>query len=114
MTFMEALQDGLDRVLPQKTKSSAVHAVGIGNGGGMVQYEDDVSSYSPRFLHDLAACFVPPCSIFTAVASKPSFNNILRNQPLPCMPLHGPVWYTGVPPLPAATMGCLARGHSFP
>jgi hypothetical protein len=53
MPFMEALKDGLDRVLPQKTKSSAVPAVGIGNigsGSGMVNYEDDVSPRSPLFI----------------------------------------------------------------
>lgn len=45
MPFLEALQDGLDRVLPRKTKSSAVPIVGVGNGRGMVNYEDDVSLY---------------------------------------------------------------------
>jgi hypothetical protein len=104
---MEALKDGLDRVLPQKTKSSAVPAVGIGNiGSGMVNYEDDVSPRSPLFI----PYFV---TFHTTILLRSSFNNHLRNQPLPCMPLHGPVWGTGLAPLPAATMGCLARGHSF-
>jgi hypothetical protein len=53
MTFIEALQNGLDRVLPRKTKSNAVPAVGIGNGRGMVNYEDDVSLVHPHFFRTL-------------------------------------------------------------
>jgi len=54
MSFMETLQDGLDRVLPRKMKSSRSPAViGIGNGSGMVNYEDDVSAVRPHFFHTL-------------------------------------------------------------
>jgi len=49
MSLIESLQHGLDRVLPRRTKSSAVPAVGIGNGRGMANYEDDVSLVHPHF-----------------------------------------------------------------
>lgn len=121
MPFIETLQDGLDRVLPRKMKSNRVPAViGIGNGSGMVNYEDDVSAVvRPHFFHTLLlsvlhTSLLTPQNLLRVIRISKNlhFNLLLRNQPLSSMPLHGPVWDTGLPPLPASTMGCLACGHS--
>ncbi|OAX34495.1 hypothetical protein K503DRAFT_851592 [Rhizopogon vinicolor AM-OR11-026] len=71
MPFIEALQNGLDRVLPRKTKSNVVPAVGIGNGRGMVNYEDDMIISKPAIIFHTSQIFFNflAMACFASVAS---------------------------------------------
>ncbi|KAG1723365.1 uncharacterized protein EDB91DRAFT_1173052 [Suillus paluster] len=71
MPFMETLQNGLDRVLPRRTKSSAVPPVGIGNGRGMVNYEDDMIISKPAIIFHISQIFFNflAMACFASVAS---------------------------------------------
>ncbi|KIJ66810.1 hypothetical protein HYDPIDRAFT_108723 [Hydnomerulius pinastri MD-312] len=74
MPFMDALQDGLDRVLPQRKKSTPVSASisgGIGNGHGVVRYEDDMIISKPAIIFHISQIFFNFLSMacFASVAS---------------------------------------------
>jgi hypothetical protein len=79
MSFIDTLQNALDRMLPRRSKTSAVPAaVGIGNGLGMVNYEDDVS-ISSLFCSQAAAATVPAFSV--TLSLYPLYALLLRLQP---------------------------------
>ncbi|KAG0697364.1 hypothetical protein DFH29DRAFT_1071650 [Suillus ampliporus] len=71
MSFIETLQNGLDRMLPQRTKSSVVPPVGIGNGRGMVNYEDDMIISKPAIIFHISQIFFNflAMACFASVAS---------------------------------------------
>ncbi|KAG1781804.1 hypothetical protein EV702DRAFT_1073515 [Suillus placidus] len=72
MSFIDTLQNGLDRMLPRRSKSSAVPAaVGIGNGHGMVSYEDDMIISKPAIIFHISQTFFNflAMACFASVAS---------------------------------------------
>lgn len=71
MSFIDTIQNGLDRMLPRRSKKSAVPAVGIGNGLGMVNYEDDMIISKPAIIFHISQIFFNFLSMacFASVAS---------------------------------------------
>jgi hypothetical protein len=74
MPFMDVLQDGLERVLPQRKKSAVVStsiSSRIGNGHGMVRYEDDMIISKPAIIFHTSQIFFNFLSmaLFASVAS---------------------------------------------
>ncbi|KAH7884561.1 hypothetical protein F5I97DRAFT_1890345 [Phlebopus sp. FC_14] len=74
MPFMDVLKDGLDRVLPQKKKSTAMSSSisgGLGNGHGMARYEDDMIISKPAIIFHTSQIFFNFLSMacFASVAS---------------------------------------------
>lgn len=72
MSFIDTLQNGLDRMLPRRSKTSAVPAaVGIGNGRGMVNYEDDMIISKPAIIFHISQIFFNflAMACFASVAS---------------------------------------------
>lgn len=72
MSFIDTLQNGLDRMLPRRSKTSKVPpAVGIGNGLGMVNYEDDMIISKPAIIFHISQIFFNflAMACFASVAS---------------------------------------------
>ncbi|KAG1852922.1 hypothetical protein C8R48DRAFT_723748 [Suillus tomentosus] len=72
MSFIDTLQNALDRMLPRKSKTSTVPAaVGIGNGLGMVNYEDDMIISKPAIIFHISQTFFNflAMACFASVAS---------------------------------------------
>ncbi|KIK34717.1 hypothetical protein CY34DRAFT_812743 [Suillus luteus UH-Slu-Lm8-n1] len=72
MSFIDTLQNALDRMLPRRSKTSAVPAaVGIGSGLGMVNYEDDMIISKPAIIFHISQIFFNflAMACFASVAS---------------------------------------------
>ena len=66
MTFLESVQDGLDRILPKRRKHATVSksiSGGIGNTAGIVRYQDDVRFPPAASFRSVLFLLLPRCSL---------------------------------------------------